>query len=201
MRSFHFVKSIMKNPEPSFIKCYNKLSYIFNPYETRFIQHMIEIEFIKSCGYDTNWSKATYLKRMGLKENTFDNCVKRFTGMKLLDKKLNPQGNQVYFSWNMNLYFQLVKILSVTNDVDRLIDFCKINFIERGRMIDEISEDEVEVLALPVKKDGTFDLKVEDRFQYLKADSKYSGNLSTRELLQENSEKLDFIISILKGEG
>ena len=68
-------------------------------------------------------------------------------------------------------------------------------------MIDEISEDEVEVLALPVKKDGTFDLKVEDRFQYLKADSKYSGNLSTRELLQENSEKLDFIISILKGEG
>ena len=101
----------------------------------------------------------------------------------------------------MNLYFQLVKILSVTNDVDRLIDFCNINFIERGWMIDEISEDEVEVLALPVKKDGTFDLKVEDRFQYLKVDSKYSGNLSTRELLQENSEKLDFIISILMGEG
>ena len=193
---------MMKSGEPSFVKCYNKLSYLFNPYETRFIQHMVEIEFIKSCGYDTNWSKITYMKRMGLKENTFDKCVRKFVSMKLLYKTFNDSKNKVYFSWNMGLYFKLVRILSITNDVDKLRDFCQVNFIKKNRMIDEISEDEIEILATPEDK-GLYFLgsKLDNRFFGVKNDSKYSGKISTMELLESNSKKLDFIISKLVGEG
>lgn len=188
----------MKNSEPSFVKCHNKLSYLFNPYETRFIQHMLEIEFIKKCGYDTSWSKITYMKRMGLKENSFDKCVRKFVKLRLLDKTLNDQKNKVFYSWNMELYFRLVKILSITNDIDRIIDFCQVNFIEKNRMIDEISETEIETLALLEDKDLYFlGIKQDDRFQGINN----LGSVSTRELLQSNSKKLDFIITILRREG
>lgn len=193
---------MMKSGEPSFVKCYNKLSCLFNPYETRFIQHMVEIEFIKSCGYDTNWSKITCMKRMGLKENTFDKCVRRFVRMKLLYKTFNDSKNKVYYSWNMGLYFKLVRILSITNDVDKLRDFCQVNFIKKNRMIDEISEDEIEILVTPEDK-GLYFLgsKLDNRFWGVKNDSKYSGKISAMELLESNSKKLDFIISKLVGEG
>jgi len=142
------------------------------------------------------------MKRMGLKENTFDKCVRRFVRMKLLYKTFNDSKNKVYYSWNMGLYFKLVRILSITNDVDKLRDFCQVNFIKKNRMIDEISEDEIEILVTPEDK-GLYFLgsKLDNRFWGVKNDSKYSGKISAMELLESNSKKLDFIISKLVGEG
>lgn len=108
---------------------------------------MLEIAFLKSQGYDTDWAKATYIKRMGLKETSFDKCVQKMTQMKLLHKWNNSQKNKVYYSWNWTVYEKLIRILSSTNNIDALIKFADTYFKKNNRTIESITEDEIRSLS------------------------------------------------------
>lgn len=130
-----------------FVKYHTGLSYLFSPAETRFILHMVDIEYKKSSGFFTNWSRYEYMKIMGLNEYTFDKCIQKLSDMHLLKKENKNKPNRVYYSFNMQLYERLIYILSSTCNIDKLRQFCKINFIEKSRHIDSISEQEVENLA------------------------------------------------------
>lgn len=129
-----------------FVKFYTGLSYFFNPAETRFILHMVDIEFKKKSGFNTDWSRAEYMKIMGLNEYTFDKCIKRMLALGLLSKRNNDLGNKVYYSFDMQVYEKLVTIITSTNYVDALIDFCASNFADKPRTIESISDGELEAL-------------------------------------------------------
>ncbi|MDR1718028.1 MAG: hypothetical protein LBS20_19500 [Prevotella sp.] len=135
-----------KKKESPYVKYPVCLSYLFNPGESRFIIHMIEIEFLKDQGYNTNWTRAEYMKRMGLNEYSFERCIKRLVKMGLLSKTNNKLKNKVYYSFNMQLYDRLVEILSVTCNIDKLIEFCETKFIRDARPIESITEKETDDL-------------------------------------------------------
>jgi hypothetical protein len=130
-----------------FVKYYLELTYLFSAAEIQFIMHMVDIKFLKEAGYQTGWSKAEHMKRMGLNEYTFDKCVKRLQEMRLLSRTYNKLGNRVFYSFNMELYRRLVEILSVTCDIDRLIEFCDRNFKKQSRPIESITEEEIRELG------------------------------------------------------
>ncbi|GAB6013310.1 hypothetical protein [Viscerimonas tarda] len=130
----------------SFVKYYPGLSVMFKPVETLFILHMVRFEFLKTAGFRIRWSKAEYARRMGLKECAFIRCVKRLSAMKLLEVSHNPEGNRVFYSFNMSLYYRLVEILSATSDHDRLTAFCNRQFKKAGRPIESITDDEIREL-------------------------------------------------------
>lgn len=135
-----------KNNTFPFVKYYTGLSYMFSPAETRFILHMADIEYKKGCGYIMNLTRSDYMKIMGLNEYSFDKCIGRLVELELLSKTNNEKGNRVYYSFNMKLYEKLVGILSSSGNVDKLIAFCKKNFIEGARSIDSITEEEIQNL-------------------------------------------------------
>lgn len=135
-----------KNNTLPFVKYYTGLSYLFSPAETRFILHMVDIEYKKGCGYIMTLNRADYMKIMGLNEYSFDKCIGRLIQLDLLSKTNNAKGNRVYYSFNMELYEKLVRILSSSCNVDKLIAFCKRNFIEGARSIESITEEEIQNL-------------------------------------------------------
>jgi predicted transcriptional regulator len=130
----------------SFVKYYTGLPCLFNPAECLFIMYMVYVEYLKSVNYRIRWSKAEYIKRMGLKESTFNRCVNRLSEMKLLTRTYNDRGNRVYYSFDMELYNRLVEILSITSNIDKLIAFCDVNFKKQSRSIESITEDEINEL-------------------------------------------------------
>ncbi len=132
-----------KNNTIPFVKYYTGLSYLFSPAETRFIAHMVDIEYKKSCGYVMNLTRQDYMRIMGLNEHSFDKCIRRLVQLDLLEKTSNAKGNRVYYSFNMKRYETLVGILSCSCHADRLIAFCKKHFIEDARPIDSITEEEI----------------------------------------------------------
>lgn len=129
-----------------FVKYHTGLSYLFSPAETRFILHMIDIEYKKSNGYNVSWSRAQYMKIMGLNEYTFDKCIKRMIKIGLLNKRNNDMGNKVYYTFDMQIYERLVNILASTYNVDKLILFCVSNFKNQSRTIQSITDDEIMLL-------------------------------------------------------
>ena len=131
--------------QPSFVKYCTGLSYLFDPRETRFLLHMIDIDYMKSKGFLTDWSRSEYMKRMGLNKNAFNYCVKRMQEMKLLIKWNNSLGNKVFYALNRENYERLIRILSCTNNIDALISFCQ-NTFQSGRSIESITEEEIQKL-------------------------------------------------------
>lgn len=129
-----------------FVKYYTGLSYLFTPAETRFILHMVDIEYKKSNGFNTNWSRSEYMKIMGLNQYSFDKTIKKLMRMKLLTRKYNRLGNHVSYSFNVSLYNKLIEILSATCNVNKLIEFCELNFNKLGREIRSIKKEEIEKL-------------------------------------------------------
>ena len=119
------------------------LTYLFSPGESRFILHMLEVDFLKKQGYNTDWTRAEYMKRMGLNLYTFENCVRRLEKMNLLTRRHNNLRNRVYYSFNMELYDTLVNILSSTCNIDKLIEFCETKFKKGNRSIESITEEEI----------------------------------------------------------
>jgi len=138
-------KKDKKKPIP-FVKYYTGLSYMFSPAETRFILHMVDIEYKKQCGYYTNWTRTEYMKIMGLKEYAFDKCIDKLIQLELLSKTNNARGNKVYYSFDMEVYERLVNILNATCNIDKLTEFCKKNFIDTVRPINSITGEEIEEL-------------------------------------------------------
>jgi hypothetical protein len=104
---------------------------------------MINAEFLKKSGYDTDWSRKEWMKKMGLTQYSFDSAVKTMTTIGLLTKKNNELGNKVYYSFDMGQYNNLVAILSVTHNVSKLIDFCETKFKKEKRTVADITLEEV----------------------------------------------------------
>jgi hypothetical protein len=99
-----------KNEKAPFVKYHARLSLLFSPCEMIFIMQMANYEYLKSKGYRIRLSKPEYARRMGMKEYTFDKCVNRFLSLKLLSRKYNETGNQVFYSFNTDLYDKLIRI-------------------------------------------------------------------------------------------
>jgi hypothetical protein len=108
---------------------------------------MINAEFLKSSGFDTDWSRKEWMRRMGLTEYSFDNAVKSLMEIGLLAKENNDLGNKVYYSFDMEQYNKLVSILSVTHNIGKLIDFCEIKFKKEKRTITSITSEEIAELG------------------------------------------------------
>lgn len=134
-----------QNPQFAFVKCNLNLSCIFDASEILFIMHMVHIAYMRSKGYNTVWSKAHLMERMNIRLRTFDRCVKRMTGMKLLDRM--PQEGMYDYLWNMGRYNRLLQIISATNDINRLREFCRKAFVEQKRDILSISDTEIKMLG------------------------------------------------------
>lgn len=107
--------------------------------------HMVHIAYMRSKGYNTVWSKAHLMERMNIRLRTFDRCVRRMTGMKLLDRM--PQEGMYDYLWNMGRYNRLLQIISATNDINRLREFCRKAFVEQKRDILSISDTEIKMLG------------------------------------------------------
>lgn len=129
----------------AFVKCHLNLSCMFDASEMIFIMHMVHISYLRSKGYNTVWSKAHLMQRMNIRLRTFDRCVKRMEGLRLLDRL--PQEGMYDYLWNMERYNRLLRIVSVTNDINRLGEFCRKNFVERKRDILSISDTEIGLLG------------------------------------------------------
>jgi hypothetical protein len=135
-----------KKKTAAFIKFHPGLSCLFNPAETVFLLHMVNLEYFKSTGYRIVRTKAEYIKRTGLKECTFNRCVDRFSEMKLLTRSYNALGNRVFYDIDMDLYRKLVEIVSSTYDCDRLRAFCETKFKKEARLIESITPEEIDEL-------------------------------------------------------
>lgn len=133
-----------KNIVP-FVKYHTGLSYLLSPAESRFLIHMVDVQYMKSMGYYTDWTRAEYMKRMGLNEYSYERCVRKFINLGLLSKTNNAKGNRVYYALNMDIYEKLVTILSSTNNVDKLIEFCDTK-LKKGRTIASITQQEIDGL-------------------------------------------------------
>lgn len=134
-----------RDPQFAFVKCNLNLSCIFDASEILFIMHMVHIAYMRSKGYNTVWSKAHLMERMNIRLRTFDRCVRRMTGMKLLDRM--PQEGMYDYLWNMGRYNRLLQIISATNDINRLREFCRKAFVEQKRDILSISDTEIKRLG------------------------------------------------------
>jgi hypothetical protein len=128
-----------------FIKYHAGLSLFFHPVEMVFALQMANYEYLKSNGYRISLSKSEYALRMGMKEYTFEQCVRRFIKLKLLDRKYNARGNKVFYSFNMELYGKLIGIIAQAQDRDRLLAFFD-RLKKESRSIESISEEEILVL-------------------------------------------------------
>jgi len=136
---------LQKSPQPSFVKYYPSLSCMFDASEVVFILHMVDIAYLRSKGFNTVWSKGYLMKRMNIRLRIFDRCVKRMTGLGLLNRL--PQDGMYDYLWNMTLYNRLLRIMTATRDTNRIKEFCRKAFVEQKRSIQSISEDEIEALG------------------------------------------------------
>lgn len=135
----------MKNV-PFVVKYPLALSYLFSPGEARFILHMVYIEMLKRYGYKMKLSKACFQRQMNLNEYTFNRTVKKLEEMGLISISYNKKGTRVYYTFDLDLYEKLVTILSVTDNVDKLIKFCDSKFVKGKRTIDSITPWEIAYL-------------------------------------------------------
>ena len=134
------------NKSFQFVKYHTCLAYMFEPAEIVFIMRMMELEFMKLNGYKVEWTRAEYMKHMGLTTYSFDKCIKSLCDLKLLSKKNNNLGNRVYYSFDGTLYNRLLTILHATRNADVLISFCNINFKQNSRTISSITDEEIVTL-------------------------------------------------------
>jgi hypothetical protein len=130
---------------PPFVKYHAGLSLFFSPAEMVFALQMANYEYLKSAGYWICFPKAEYARRMGMKPYTFEQCVRRFIRLSLLDKKYNAMGNQVLYAFNMKLYGKLIRVVAQTSDTDRLAAFFDA-LKNASRTIESISEEEIRAL-------------------------------------------------------
>lgn len=140
------MRDLKKEKKVIYVKYPLCLSYLFSPTETRFISHMINAEFLKGSGFDTDWSRKEWMRRMGLTEYSFDSAIKSLIEIGLLTKENNDLGNKVYYTFDMEQYNKLVSILSVTHNIGKLIDFCETKFKREKRTIASITPEEISEL-------------------------------------------------------
>jgi hypothetical protein len=129
-----------------FIRYHTRLSLFFTPVEMIFALQMADYERLKASGRRISLSKAEYARRMGMKECAFERCVRCFIDLKLLTRQLNEQGNRVFYSFNMELYAKLIRIIAQTSDGGKLLAFFD-TFKKESRRLESISEEEIRELG------------------------------------------------------
>lgn len=95
------------------------------------------------------------MKKMNLGEKVFDRCVRHLADMGLLIVSTDYHPD---YRWNTALYDRLVGIVSSTDNLSTLDDFCRRVFIEGKRSIGSITDPEITELrksALSRQKGGT----------------------------------------------
>lgn len=132
----------------SFEKSYPGFSYVLTPEEERFLKHLKEIEFLKKLGHKVDFTRGEYMRRMGLREYTFDQCGKSLCRLGLVVKTSNSSRNRVHYRINEPVYEKLVRIVSTTRNVDRLIEFFSFHIFKLGKSIDELTDEEIARLVL-----------------------------------------------------
>lgn len=140
--------SAAKTQNGSFEKTYPGFSYVLSPEEERFLKHLKEIEFLKKLGQKVDFTRAEYMRRMMLKEYTFDQCGKSLCRLGLAVKTSDSSRNRVHYQLNEPVYNKLVRIVSATRNIDRLIEFFDFHVFKLGKSIEELSDDDMEGLIL-----------------------------------------------------
>lgn len=136
------------NPAASFEKAYPGFSYILTPDQERFMKHMTEIAFLRRRGEKTDFTRAEYMRRMGLKEYTFDRCAKSLCELGLIIKTADSSRNRVHYSLNEPVYDKLVRIVSTTRNIDRLIGFFAFHVFKLGKSIESLSDEQIDGLMM-----------------------------------------------------
>lgn len=138
--------SAARRSNESFEKCYPGFSYILTPDEERFLKHLKEIEFLRRMGQKVDFTRAEYMRRMGLKEYTFDQCGKSLCRLGLAIKTSDSSRNRVHYRLNEPVYEKLVRVVSTTRNIERLIGFFDFHVRKLGKSIDELTDQDIEGL-------------------------------------------------------
>lgn len=132
----------------SFEKTHPGFSYILSPEEERFLKHLKEIEYLRRLGQKVDFTRAEYMKRMALREYTFDRCGKSLCKLGLAIKTSDSSRNKVHYRLNEPVYKRLVHIVSLTRNIDRLIQFFDFHVFKLGKSIAELTDKDIEGLML-----------------------------------------------------
>lgn len=132
----------------SFEKSYPGFSYVLSPDEERFLKHMKEIAFLRRRGEKTDFTRSEYMRRMGLKEYTFDRCAKSLCQLGLIRKTADSSRNRVHYNLNEPVYDKLVRIVSTTRNIDRLIVFFAFHVFKLGKSIESLRDEEINELMM-----------------------------------------------------
>jgi hypothetical protein len=131
----------------SYVKGHYGFSYIFSPEEERFIKHMQEADQLKRRGYKADFTRAEYARRMGLREYTLDKCAESLCRLGLVVKTADSCRNRVYYRLDRSVYDRLVGIVSMTRNVDKLIQFFDFHVRQLGKSVGELTDDDIEGLV------------------------------------------------------
>ena len=123
-----------------------ELRYLLSPEEERFLKHMKEFEYIRRRGYSVNFTRAQYMRRMGLREYTFDRCARSLCRLGLIVKTEDSSRNRVHYRLNEEAYERLVRIVTTTRNIDRLIAFFDLHCFKLGKDILSLTDEEIDTL-------------------------------------------------------
>jgi hypothetical protein len=137
-----------RKAEKSFEKAYIGFSYVISPDEERFIKHMKEIEYLRRLGQKVDFTRAEYARRMGLREYTLDKCAESLCRLGLVVKTADSCRNRVYYRLDRSAYDRLVGIVSMTRNVDKLIQFFDFHVRQLGKSVGELTGEDIEGLVL-----------------------------------------------------
>jgi len=129
-----------------FEKSFPGFSYVLSPEEERFIKHMSEIEYLRRQGQKVDFTRAEYMKRMALREHTFERCAASLCRLGLVVKSADSGRNRVNYRLNVPTCDRLVKIVSTTRHIDRLTQFFDFHVFKLGKSIAELTDEDVAVL-------------------------------------------------------
>ncbi len=140
--------SAEKKQAESFIKAHFGLSYVLSSDEERFLKHLMEIEYLRKLGQKVDFTRGEYMKRMALREFTFDRCAKSLCRLGLIVKSAHSSRNRVHYRLNEPTYNRLVQIVSSTRNIDRLIQFFDFHVFKLEKGIGDLTDEDIEALTL-----------------------------------------------------
>lgn len=132
----------------SFEKSYPGFSYVLTPDEERMLKHLLEIEYLRKLGHKVDFTRAEYMKRMALREYTFDRSARSLCRLGLAVKTADSSRNRVQYRLNSEMYLKLVHIVSLTRNIDRLVQFFDFHIFKLGKSIGELTEEDIRTLML-----------------------------------------------------
>lgn len=136
-----------KRSVESFAKAPFGFSYILSPEEERFVKHLREIEYLRRLGHKVDFTRAEYMRRMALREYTFDRCAASLCRLGLVVKTAESSRNKVNYRLNEAVYKRLAHIVSITRNVDLLARFFDFHVFKLGKSIEQLTDEDIEGLV------------------------------------------------------